>query len=274
MNPLDMITYMPVSMIIIGLLLISIREIRRSLEKDSAIEAKLTNNLGIIDKSGDIEELKENRIAKIAELGRSAEFGRMSEGLVHDLITPLTSIMLHSEKSIDSKSLQASRRIASHVNDVRAALSREETPKSCNMAEELDTALHLLAFKIRNKNINVVVEKDSAIWYGSPIKLRQVLQNLISNSIDSFEKIPRDTEKTITITINSHSIIVKDNGSGIKKEHMDKIFKPFFTTKTSDRGVGIGLATVKSIVEKDFHGTIEVESGEGSGSVFTIKFQR
>ena len=53
---------------------------------------------------------------------------------------------------------------------------------------------------------------------------------------------------------------VKDNGCGIDKENLDKIIKTFFTTKSVERGTGIGLTTVKSIVENDLKGKIEASS--------------
>ena len=71
---------------------------------------------------------------------------------------------------------------------------------------------------------------------------------------------------------NSNFIIcVRDFGTGISPENLDKIFEPFFTTKTVTRGMGIGLSMTKRIIEKDFLGTLHVESMKGKGAKFTIK---
>jgi signal transduction histidine kinase len=70
------------------------------------------------------------------------------------------------------------------------------------------------------------------------------------------------------------NIIVQDWGCGISPEITGKIFQPFFTTKTTGNGIGIGLSSTKEIIEKDFSGTVTVESSEGWGSTFRITFPR
>jgi len=62
---------------------------------------------------------------------------------------------------------------------------------------------------------------------------------------------------------------VRDNGSGISKEHMEKIFTPFFTTKPVGKGTGLGLSICYGIVSK-MGGTMEVSSEQGKGTTFTI----
>ena len=68
-------------------------------------------------------------------------------------------------------------------------------------------------------------------------------------------------------------ISVKDNGNGIPKKILDKIFQPFFTTKPTGQGTGLGLSLAYDIV-KAHGGEIKVEAKEGEGSVFTIQLQR
>jgi signal transduction histidine kinase len=65
-------------------------------------------------------------------------------------------------------------------------------------------------------------------------------------------------------------ISIADTGRGIPPDVMDHIFEPFFTTKTQAAGVGLGLAIVYGIIERH-HGTIDVSSKQGSGTVFTIE---
>jgi signal transduction histidine kinase len=65
---------------------------------------------------------------------------------------------------------------------------------------------------------------------------------------------------------------VADNGCGMTPVVRGRIFDPFFTTKDASKGIGIGLATIKNIIEKDLSGTIVVESEPETGSTFTVTF--
>jgi signal transduction histidine kinase len=112
--------------------------------------------------------------------------------------------------------------------------------------------------------------------FGSASKWGQVALNLASNSIDAY--LPSaDKKRTVAISLfeKGDTIVfsVVDCGSGIAQENLEKIFEPFFTTKEG-AGTGLGLYTVKRIVENDFHGTIEVMSEPNKGTTFTIKIPK
>jgi len=105
---------------------------------------------------------------------------------------------------------------------------------------------------------------------GDGAQLKQVLLNLLTNSMDA---IAGEGEITITThpeNDNTVNLSVEDTGCGITPEDMDKLFSPFFTTKPVGKGIGIGLATCYSIV-REHHGSIEVASEVGLGTHFTVK---
>jgi signal transduction histidine kinase len=102
------------------------------------------------------------------------------------------------------------------------------------------------------------------------IQVKQILDNLIKNAIDAMEK---SNEKRLTIRTaaeNRHvNIIVEDSGEGIPREKLSNIFSPDYTTKPLGKGTGLGLASVKTMVEA-YSGTISVDSTVGKGTLFQI----
>jgi two-component system sensor histidine kinase HydH len=96
--------------------------------------------------------------------------------------------------------------------------------------------------------------------------MERVIYNLITNAVQATAAGGAVTVKTRLIE-DQVEIAVIDRGSGIKKEHIENIFNPFFTTKPD--GVGLGLAIVSKIVD-EHNGKITVESEQGNGSIFRV----
>jgi signal transduction histidine kinase len=284
----DLLTIAPLLGLMLILFLLSSKEIRRSLEQSRRVQELLEKDRELlkIELDRSQEELRESRRARLEELRKAAEFGRLSQGLFHDLITPLTSVILHTEKLKDGsslsdhikKALEASHRMAEYVKDIRKTLSREDEDRQCILKEEFETVRHLHEYRLRHEGVELDVQIDSASsWSGNPQKLRQIFSNLLGNALDSFETVS-GREKKIAVKITTEgsytTVVVRDNGCGISDENLPRIFDPFFTTKPVEKGTGIGLATVKEVVEKDLHGAITVESSVGKGSTFTVTFPR
>lgn len=105
---------------------------------------------------------------------------------------------------------------------------------------------------------------------GDEAQLKQVLLNILVNSMDALEGEGEITITTHPENDNTVNLSVEDTGCGIPPENMDKLFNPFFTTKPVGKGPGIGLAACYSIV-REHHGVIEVASEVGLGTHFTVK---
>lgn len=111
------------------------------------------------------------------------------------------------------------------------------------------------------------------------IDIGRVLLNLINNAFYAVDRRSRegiDGYKPVVIVSckvlkGSIEISVKDNGPGIPGEIKDKIFQPFFTTKPTREGTGLGLSLSYDIVTKGHGGELHVETLEGEGTTFTIK---
>lgn len=140
-----------------------------------------------------------------------------------------------------------------------------------------DRAMELLGPKFEKSNIETIIKifpKDLKLL-ADPDLVDQVLINILLNAIDAFSgKETGNAKPKITIVAsvnlnNRTTIEIADNGKGIKQDLLDKIFMPFFTSKTT--GSGIGLSLSRQIMQMH-KGSIGVRSKQGEGSVFTLVF--
>ncbi len=111
-----------------------------------------------------------------------------------------------------------------------------------------------------------------------PGELNQVILNMIVNAAHAIAATLGNTPEakgTIRISTEAtpeHAVIrIRDTGQGVAPEHIEQIFKPFFTTKVAGKGTGQGLAIAHSVIVEKHHGKIEVESEVGRGTCFTIR---
>lgn len=102
--------------------------------------------------------------------------------------------------------------------------------------------------------------------------MQHILFNLVLNAIDAIED-GGTVEIRYSSSDSGFMIVVEDDGTGICREHMEKIFNPFFTTKGPDRGTGLGLYLVYNEVKR-LGGAIAVESANGGPTRFTVRFEQ
>jgi signal transduction histidine kinase len=174
--------------------------VRRSRDQRSNSDGTLTKDratlVQLLNESD--RELQETKVARFNELAKAAEFGRLAQGLFHDLMTPLSSVILQTEKLTNTaaeksygKALEASKRMAAYIKDIRATLAREEALRLCDLKVELDQVLQFLSYQAREKDVTIKSRIEKVSWFGSPTKIRQIFSNLISNAIDSFDGVNR-----------------------------------------------------------------------------------
>jgi len=127
------------------------------------------------------------------------------------------------------------------------------------------------------KEHHITYHTDIESIVTNEVAIKQILINLISNAIKYNNKNAVKIDITISDKADFYECSIQDNGCGIDESQFDKIFETFTTLGTKDRfnnaGTGIGLSTVKSLVEK-LGGTISVESTPGKGSVFTFRIKK
>jgi predicted ATPase/signal transduction histidine kinase/tRNA A-37 threonylcarbamoyl transferase component Bud32 len=136
------------------------------------------------------------------------------------------------------------------------------------LKDSLETVLTIYHNQIKRNTALVTEYEDLEEIYCFPDELNQVWTNLIHNALQAM-----DYKGTLTVKLEKagdcQRVIIKDSGHGIPEAIREQIFKPFFTTKKSGEGSGLGLDIVKKILDKH-HARIEVESIVGQGSSFAI----
>lgn len=213
----------------------------------------------------------------------------------HELKTPLTSIRGFSETLLDgAKEVPELRdqfldiiqkeatRMQMLVEDL-LELSRLERDdfklefEAVNVNQLVDDVCLVLSQKAEKKSIRLERHHDGDVTLQADLnRMKQVIMNLVANAIN-YSPEGSQVDVTVDVREESYVLIVKDNGIGIASKEVSRIFERFYRVdKARSRnsgGTGLGLAIVKHIVDLH-HATIDVESVEGEGTTFTIRFPR
>jgi signal transduction histidine kinase len=224
-------------------------------------------------------ELQEN----VKRQERTAMFGRVAAGLVHDLLHPIqnvgnnTRLLLRPDLDAESRE-ECGRVINREMTTIKRFLDDLHSvvkPKPLErFAMDVNVAAREVAESMRTEGERTGITVDaqyapgSLVIEGDRFALGRVFRNLITNAIQATEAGGRVT--IATARIDGHvEVTVTDTGSGIPADRLSSIFEEFVTTKR--RGLGLGLAITKRIVEQ-LDGTIGVESEVGRGTAFTLRF--
>jgi signal transduction histidine kinase len=295
MDASDFMAYFSIITLMFSLLWIYRCKMAKSLARAEASEKALEEErdrleLRVLERTLELQHSQEKHISEIASV---AEFGRLSQGLFHDLISPIQSMLLQieklsalpSEKEIkeSNESLQkmcrAVKRFNGYLASLRAAISDPSVETSCSFEEELEHVFNLLAFNARAYSVHhEKIGKEIGHIPFRPTDIHQILFNLIANAIDSYKNVHNKRKRIISVKVEMEKIevaqknlfvIISDNGAGISLENLPHIFEQFFTTKKACQGLGIVLSTVKRIID-ELGGMISVESEVDKGTMFEV----
>jgi signal transduction histidine kinase len=284
----DAIAYAVIFLVIAGVCWLFCHGLNRALARARQSEKELKQErdlleIKVIERT---QELRQAEEEKINQLHRVAEFGRLSSGIFHDLVNPLTALSLNLEqikngennKIGDSKSylgqaLLATRRMADLIVSIKKQIKADGNQKEFSVNEEINQIIQILSYKARRANIRLdFLTTPEYYLYGDPVKFGQIVSNLITNAIEA-----SNPNQIVKINLKKENdrleLKVNDQGRGITPTDLPKIFDSFFSTKKNEgQNLGIGLASVKNILEKDFQGKISVVSELGQGSEFSLLF--
>ena len=213
-----------------------------------------------------------------------AAMGRLTSQIAHELNNPLYGIMntlellkteippTNKRRKLLDMSLSEVERLADMLKKMLSFSKPDEVKKSLlNINTVLEEILLFYEKRFRENSIKARSSfvADPGLVYASRDQLRQVFINIISNAMDA---MPDGGTLTVSTAKKSGSMVITiaDSGSGIKEEHLGKIFDSFFTTKKdSVKGVGLGLSVCYGFV-KDHGGDIQAFSKSGEGATFII----
>jgi PAS domain S-box-containing protein len=231
----------------------------------------------------EMEAKLRNTQTQLLQSEKLAAMGRLTSQIAHELNNPLYGIMntlelLKTEVSPQSKRRKILEMALSETVRLTDLLRKmlsfskpdEEEKQRVDVNVILDEILLLVRKQLQENSIKISTsfEKNLAEVYASRNQLRQVFLNMVSNARDA---MPEGGILTIKTTSNRHDIRIEvgDTGTGIREEHMSKIFDAFFTTKEGTKGVGLGLSVCYGFI-REHGGDIKVSSRKGEGTVFTI----
>jgi two-component system, NtrC family, sensor kinase len=223
--------------------------------------------------------------AELIQSEKLAAVGQLAAGIAHDINNPLTSIIanaqiLKADLNQDQAELiqcatlieLAGTKATQVVRNLLTSARKEEFIFSpVNLNESIQSALMLLSHEFISREINIFFNRgnDLPMVMACENHLQSVWMNLIMNAIEAIGDAPGKIEISTKFDGNSFIVRIQDNGGGIPNEYVGQIFEPFFTTKHNEEGTGLGLTSVKRIVQAH-NGQIMVESEEGKGTTFTV----
>jgi signal transduction histidine kinase/ligand-binding sensor domain-containing protein len=278
--------------------------------QNQILEEKVVNRTNQLQKSlNDLQETQKQLIQseKMASLGELTagiaheiqnplnfvnNFSEINSELISEMKVELSKGNIEEAKNIANDINENEKKIIFHGKRadgiVKGMLQhsrsssgvKEPTDVNVLADEYLRLAYHGLRAKDKSFNASMKTEFDESIGKVSivPQDIGRVILNLITNAFyavterknlsgEGFEPMVTVSTRKSGSTVE---IIVKDNGNGIPQKALDKIFQPFFTTKPTGQGTGLGLSMSYDIVTNAHHGEIRVKTNEGEGTEFIV----
>ncbi|MBR0827360.1 sensor histidine kinase [Bradyrhizobium manausense] len=251
--------------------------IRAKLEAHDVLEQRVAERT---------EELRKTH-ESLVQSAKLASLGQALAGVAHEITQPLAALITTIASSrvllrrndvertagnLDTMSSIADRMMAL-IAHLRMFARKETGARSVvALGAVIDNAIRLLQYKIDNERIEIVrvMPAEPLHSFANPVRLEQVVVNLLSNAIGAMRGCER---RVLKVTLGRRDgraeIEIADTGVGIAPEHLKSLFDPFFTTKEIGEGLGLGLSISYGII-RELGGEILVDSVPGVGSTFTV----
>jgi PAS domain S-box-containing protein len=242
-----------------------------------------------------LEAEREEMQQQLYQTSKLASIGELSAGVAHEINNPLNGVINFAQLLKDEETprsefetqmidgiIDEGQRIAQIVRGLLTFASAESHElERVHFADSIKTSIALFGRQFEKEGITLEIdlEPDLPMVRADGSRLRQVVVNMISNAYHALKTKAAESGEPKLFRISarragkdSHRVRVEfyDNGAGIKREDLSKVFDPFFTTRRETGGTGLGLSVSFGII-RDFGGTISVESEEGKFTRFIIE---
>jgi len=229
------------------------------------------------------ETLQETEKALLHQ-AKLASMGQLAAGVAHELNNPLGTILLYADilhreaaeddprkddlKMIINEGYRCKNIIANLLNFAR---QQEVLAQETNIHDLLEEVIQKVSSRPKFEKVEMVRQFSPGlpVIQADPSQLQQVFFNLFNNSADAMPEGGKITISTRLLDDQTVEIRVADTGCGIPEGNIDKLYTPFFTTKSAGKGTGLGLSIVYGII-KLHRGQIMVQSKVGQGTTFII----
>ncbi len=247
------------------------------------------------------EKDREKLQDQLAQAQKMESVGRLAGGVAHDFNNMLSVILGYTEIALSQISpdqplyaefqeIQKAAERSANLTQQLLAFARKQTinPRILDLNSTVGSMLKMIK-RLIGEDIDLGWKAERIIWpiRVDPNQIDQILANLCVNARDAITGTGKVTIETENVVFDeyycaSHGdvipgefvlLAVSDNGCGMDKETMTRLFEPFYTTKDMGKGTGLGLATIYGIVKQNY-GFINVYSEPGKGTTFKIYFPR
>jgi C4-dicarboxylate-specific signal transduction histidine kinase len=270
------------------------RKIERAAEKQdiTAENRRLVKSLGLKNKELEAALAESRKLQQeLIQSEKLAGIGTLAAGIAHEVSSPLFGIMGLAEAIVEEDDIALCHEYAGEIveysrtiRDIVVELSSysrasaSEYLTTVELSKTVDDAVRLVERSADTSGVSVSsTVAANTFLQARTSEVQQIFVNLVKNAVEAV-KSHHETEDgwvRVVAGVDDDAVWarVEDNGGGIPADKVALVFDPFYTTKEPGKGTGLGLNIVYRIVTK-YHGTIGVESLEGSGTRFLMRFPR
>lgn len=217
--------------------------------------------------------------------GYFSDWDRNLLSLTHELSGPLTAANLNLDKYLVSNNLDSLELLKTnlklmedYLTNARLLIKRLPVPpKAFSVNKQLANIIKNLTpvASQRSVSIKMNVIEDCALR-GNATRFKQIISCFIRNAIEAYDDCLHDNKQVIIEHCHEPEYLVisiRDHGSGISEADKAKIFKPYYSTKRTSSGLGLGLSLAAESITEDFKGFVKVDSSRDSGAIFRLYFR-